>query len=139
VVDSAVPCHPGGGYGEDGERPLDVAYGASAVPHVLWPPLMEKAFAKLHGSYFALHGGEVTDALVDLTGGAGRTLRLWEGAGRDEAASGALWRRLLRYQDYGYLVGASFINQDPGQGLTLVHLSAQSKRFPLDRAACSGC
>jgi hypothetical protein len=40
------------------------------------------AFAKLHGSYGALDGGDVTDALVDLSGGAGRTLKLWEPAGR---------------------------------------------------------
>jgi hypothetical protein len=73
---------------------------------------MTKAYAKLHGSYAALDGGDVTDALVDLTGGAGRTIRLWEPAGREEAESGALWRRLLRYQAYGYLVGASFLNQD---------------------------
>uniref|UniRef100_G3TGT3 Calpain catalytic domain-containing protein n=1 Tax=Loxodonta africana TaxID=9785 RepID=G3TGT3_LOXAF len=32
-----------------------------------WPCLLEKAYAKLHGSYFYLHGGHLPDALVDLT------------------------------------------------------------------------
>ncbi|KAM9635508.1 LOW QUALITY PROTEIN: calpain-13 [Trichechus inunguis] len=34
-----------------------------------WPCLLEKAYAKLHGSYFHLHGGYLPDALVDLMGG----------------------------------------------------------------------
>lgn len=34
----------------------------------LWVLLLEKAMAKIHGSYFNLIGGSTKDALIDLTG-----------------------------------------------------------------------
>ncbi|XP_065257553.1 calpain-13 [Emys orbicularis] len=34
-----------------------------------WPSLLEKAYAKLRGSYQNLHWGYISDVLVDLTGG----------------------------------------------------------------------
>lgn len=39
------------------------AFAASAVEDVLWPSLMEKAYAKLHGSFYSLETGSVCEAL----------------------------------------------------------------------------
>lgn len=33
-----------------------------------WVPLTEKAYAKLHGNYWAIVGGQFDEALVDMTG-----------------------------------------------------------------------
>lgn len=65
-----------------------------------WLPLLEKAFAKIHGDYKAIEGGWVGDAVEDLTGGvtscslASRVLR------KDK-----LWRELVQVdQDHGEFV-----------------------------------
>lgn len=63
--------------------------------------LLEKAFAKLHGSFGALEGGWVHDALADLTGGASYTIDL-----HADGLRLGLWERLLAYHVAGLLLGA---------------------------------
>ncbi len=41
----------------------------SANPSEFWIPLMEKAYAKLHGCYENICDGGLLESLVDLTGG----------------------------------------------------------------------
>ena len=56
-----------------------------------WPALLEKAYAKLHGSYEALKYGSVLDGLADLTGGVAESIVLKN----DPTGSGRLLLELL--------------------------------------------
>lgn len=41
----------------------------------LWVCLLEKAYAKAHGCYRAISGGEIAEALLDLTGAPTATVQ----------------------------------------------------------------
>ncbi len=43
-------------------------FARCANPHLFWVSLIEKAYAKLHGRYYALNGGTTDEALEDLLG-----------------------------------------------------------------------
>ncbi|XP_028759629.1 calpain-type cysteine protease DEK1 [Neltuma alba] len=96
VVDDWVPC----------ESPGRPAFATSKKGNELWVSIVEKAYAKLHGSFEALEGGLVQDALVDLTGGAGEEIDMRSTEAQIDLASGRLWSQLLRFKQEGFLLGA---------------------------------
>ncbi|XP_049543563.1 calpain-B-like [Anopheles darlingi] len=58
----------------------ELIYGRSSVENEFWSALLEKAYAKLHGSYHALAGGTGREGMVNLTGGMAEThlLKGWQ-------------------------------------------------------------
>lgn len=73
-----------------------------------WVPLLEKAYAKAHGDYGAIHGGNVGEAMEDLTGGISVMIST-----RDILSKERLWQDLLKVNTE-YLFGcASPVWDDP--------------------------
>lgn len=72
----------------------------------VWPLILEKAYAKLHGSYEAIEGGWVDEACADLTNGAPGRFAFEEEEVEQMKVSGALWQKLLEFIDKGVLLGA---------------------------------
>jgi hypothetical protein len=55
-----------------------------------WLPLLEKAYAKVHGDYDAIQGGDSGEAVEDMTGGVTTTLLSNRVLSKD-----TLWQELL--------------------------------------------
>ena len=56
----------------------------------MWVPILEKAYAKAYGSYYALEAGNIDEAIRDLTGAPSFSFEL------SEKTEDELWRIIKR-------------------------------------------
>lgn len=113
TIDDYIPCRYNGG-------PM-FSRGAGSE---LWVMLMEKAYAKLHGSYQALSAGFTKHAMIDLTGCPTEHVPFpkWTGDYEDvEEEAEEIFAKLLEADEEGHLIstetgGVDTITEGDGPG-----------------------
>ena len=93
LVDDLLPCGANG-------LPC---FGRCPSPVVLWVSIIEKAFAKLQGSYEATAGNSVEDGLLYLTGGLSREVGITPS--NDAQMVDALWGQMMEWWLSAHMVG----------------------------------
>lgn len=101
VVDDYFPCFPRGG-------PIF----SRGNGNELWVLLLEKAYAKLHGSYRNIVGGIPSEAMMDLTGCPTISFMFTEEKVVDMIQNGKLWSLMKSYDKEGYIMSGGTPGQD---------------------------
>uniref|UniRef100_A0A8C1G7X8 Zgc:136872 n=1 Tax=Cyprinus carpio TaxID=7962 RepID=A0A8C1G7X8_CYPCA len=70
----------------------------SKTPNEFWPALLEKAYAKVCGSYADMDAGSISEALMDFTGGPHMNIKLSQDSGK-------LWDAMRRAGQSESLMG----------------------------------
>ncbi|XP_074955212.1 calpain-10 isoform X4 [Phalacrocorax aristotelis] len=108
TIDDRLPCLGG-----------KLCFSQCQAEDLFWLPLLEKAYAKVHGSYEQLWAGQVADALVDLTGGiAERWTLKGPGKNTEKEKTGmvlekAVFRRLMNLKEQ-CVISCSVLNSRQG-------------------------
>lgn len=119
TVDNQLPC--------SSDSPQGLLF-AKSYSSQLWVPFLEKAYAKAHGGYAAISGGEISEAFLDLTGAPCETVDF-----NDEVfSSELLWLRLKQWTAEGFPVGCA--TAESGEGIVGMHAYSILEVRELDNA-----
>ena len=78
---------------------------------MLWACLLEKAYAKAHGSYKSTSGGEIAEALLDLTGAPTLSVDFNSSSFDSEL----LWRSMVEWKRLGLPMGCATSSDDTSE------------------------
>lgn len=102
IIDDRIPCY-------DSHEPTPV-FAKARDRTEFWVALVEKAYAKLHGTYESLISGFIDDGLNDMTGLVSEKLKLRDKKGlcipEDE-----FWGRLIAYRSNKCMMGCSITGE----------------------------
>lgn len=101
TVDDYFPCFP-----------KDTPIFSRSHGNELWVLLLEKAYAKLHGSYSLLRGGWAAEGMMDLTGCPTLNIDFSTISGQEMLKNDTLWDMVRKYDEYGALISASTAGED---------------------------
>ena len=104
--------------------PLSDTIFSRNIGKEFWVLLLEKAFAKLYGSYSQLVGGHCKEGLIDLTGCPTYHFDLNLPEYQQKIISGEMWRDLTQFDQSKYLITAGtkeFPTENPNAGLVKEH------------------
>eukprot|EP01041_Mallomonas_annulata_P004099 gene4099-8154_t len=101
VVDDLFPCLLSGG-------PIY----SRCHDNEIWVQLVEKAYAKVHGSYNLIRNGQAYEAMIDLTGAPFEKLYFDDAAVIEQIKNGSLFRKLQEYDEQGDLMSVSTPGED---------------------------
>uniref|UniRef100_A0A915KDW4 Calpain catalytic domain-containing protein n=1 Tax=Romanomermis culicivorax TaxID=13658 RepID=A0A915KDW4_ROMCU len=102
VIDDLLPTRNG-----------ELIFARSTTLNEFWSALLEKAFAKLNGSYESLAGGTLTEAFVDITGGVPETIALKSNHYvENQTARSELFQYLKEACDLKALIAAAIVIGD---------------------------
>ena len=105
VIDDRLPCTKDGQliYARSERNSND----HEKQKHEFWPALLEKAYAKLHGSYNDLESGDMNESAVNFTGGIPEWIDLEENDYLyDQGEQNKLFDMLLKAHDRQAFMGS---------------------------------
>jgi hypothetical protein len=102
IVDTLFPVNSEGSW----------AFATSVTETEIWPMCLEKAYAKIYGSYDAITAGKVHFALADLTGGSPEEVKLEQ----IKSNPTSFWNKFLSFRKLNYLMGAGSPENEQGDG-----------------------
>ncbi|OMJ86345.1 hypothetical protein SteCoe_12132 [Stentor coeruleus] len=101
TIDDFFPCYP-----------MGVPVFTRNESNEIWILILEKAYAKVHGNYYMLKGGNVSDGLIDLTGCPTLSYNFKDENTKKDIEKGIMWLNIKDHFDDGYLICACTIGDE---------------------------